>query len=174
MATRALAAIDQGGISTTANMEAVARAYAQAFEDGKLQNIEAYIDGSRMAMFKSGVTDGAVIDPDVLAAARNLSLQNDIPRGEDAIWFDNMFSAMEDATKASGAFKIFNAFPRLSWNAIDRALMLEPTGAFAQIHPRYRKIIAGEYGPAQQQQLKSFIAAGPTHNAEHGHARFER
>ena len=160
VSTRALAAIDQGGISTTANMEAVARAYVKAFEDGKLQNIEAYIDGSRMSMFKDGVITGSVTDPDVLAAARNLSLQNDIPRGDDAIFFDNIFSAMEDATKTSGAFKIFNAFPRLSWNAIDRALMLDPTGVFARIHPRYRAIIAGEYGPSQQQQLKSFIAAG--------------
>ena len=141
-------------------MESVGRAFTKAFEDGKLKDIESYIDSSRMSMFADGVRSGKVMDPDVMAAARNLSLQNPIPRGDDANFVDNIFASMEDATADSSVFKFFNPFVQLSWNAIDRAGMLEPTGFLSKMVPRYRKIIAGEYGPAQEMQLKSFMATG--------------
>ena len=156
---RALQSLDQSNITMVGNMEAMARAFVKATEDGKFTtNLKDYVDASQGTIFEDGLKTGRITDGSVLEAAKGITFQKDIPIGDDANFADNIFSAISEASNMSGVIKWYAPFVRVSYNFMDKIAMAEPSGLLTKLVPRYRKILAGELGEPLQMQLKSGIA----------------
>lgn len=156
---RALQALDQSNITMVGNMEAMARGFVKAQEDGKfISNLNDYVNASQGVIFEDGLKTGRITDGGVLEAAKGITFQKDIPIGDNANFGDNVFSAINEASNMSGVIKWYAPFVRVSYNALDKIAMMEPSGLLTKVVPRYRKIMSGELGEPLQMQLKSGIA----------------
>jgi hypothetical protein len=155
---RILTALDQSAITAVGNSEAVAQGFIKAFDDDKMDALGAYIDASTRSIFEDGIKTGRVQRGDVLEAAKQITMQADIPMGPDANLADNAFKQIELAGKNSGVIGFWNPFVRVNYGFLDKVAQMEPTGFLTNVVPRYRSIIAGEMGEAKEMQLKSGIA----------------
>lgn len=182
---RILTAVDQAAITSVGNSEAVAQGFLKAYDDDKMDALGAYIDASTRSIFEDGIKTGRVQRGEVLEAAKQITMQADIPMGNADYkvpannWTglagaargiaqgaaggaagatNTAFKQIEQAGKNSGVIGFWNPFVRVNYGFLDKVAQMEPTGFLTNLVPRYRSIIAGEMGPALEMQLKSGIA----------------
>jgi hypothetical protein len=162
---RFLLAADEMTKVLAANQVAIGRAYKEIAELGVKDkfNTDRIIQQHIKNVFRGGVKDGKIIDADVLALAKNITFQSDIPTDGNAI--DNAFLAMKGAADNSTIWKLVSPFTKVSYNILETAARYEPTGAFRVWVPRYKAILNGEMGEVAQVQLKSQIAFGRLYTA---------
>ena len=187
-AKRFLIAQDDAANVMVGHQEAVGRAFVKAYEDGvfdlkinpknlfkKGENVikqgkqlEEYVRQAMGNIFEDGITHGRLVDEGVIARAKNLTMQTDIPVGKYANPVDNFFKGLEQSSKNAFIQTFFMPFSRLSWNFLDSlgrsAYALDPTSIFGgtgiieKSVPRYKAIISGEMGVVAEMQLKSQVA----------------
>ena len=165
---RSLTALDDTIKSIHGGQIATGRAFREAAESGNvyqgLLNIKEGVHKNYAKVFEDGVRDGIIVDPEVIAAAKNITFQTAIPHSGHQI--TNAFRQVQNASDNSAIFKFFTPFVRVSYNSLDSAVRHTLVGlpGFNQIVGRgpgsYKEILAGEMGRVAQQQLKSQVAFG--------------
>ena len=169
VAARGLLAGDEWAKTIFASQVATGRAWQKAAENGVLRSgpeFRALIQNEYNDVFKGGVRGGRIDDAQVVEGAKYISLQGEIPRGEDANFIDTAFAQLEDSAKDSAFWTWVSPFTRMSYGVMEAAgrnlagSLPFGTGkkALETLIPRYKKIMAGEYGEVAKSQYVAQMA----------------
>lgn len=167
VATRALNAGDAWANTLFAGQVVGGRAWRRAAAEGVSKDsfkMKRIFHEEWEKVFGRGKEIGKIEDPDVLAGARYLTFQKDIPKNGNFV--DNAFLGLEKATKSSAWWAMFSPYTRMTYNTMEQAGRvvagsLGPPGEWLLRRiPRYDAIMRGDYGDVAQLQLKSNLAFG--------------
>ena len=174
LANRGLMAQDEWAKTINASQYATGRAWKQAAEAGwgnfrtlgnnTTPEFQSLIQDSFNEAFKDGTPRSGILDPQILEGAKRITFQRQIPTSGNQV--DKAFLALSDAAEGSMFWQWVSPFTRMSYETLEQAgIMLAgsiPMGvgrkALVELIPRYKKTLAGEFGPVAQMQLKSDMA----------------
>ena len=170
---RLLMAADEGMTVIRGAQIARGRAFQEAIQTGTFSNkkeLQRLIKVNNDKIFLEGKRTGKIVDGEVLQSARKLTFTSQINelgsdleiKGFGAVGnlVDNAFQGLEDAAKSSGYWNLVSPFTRVSYESLEAVARYDPIGFTRRLHPRYKAILAGEYGETARLQLKSNIAQG--------------
>ena len=170
---RLLMAADEGMTVIRGAQIARGRAFQEAVQTGTFSNkkeLQRLIKVNNDKIFLEGKRTGKIVDGEVLQSARKLTFTSQINelgsdleiKGWGAVGnlVDNAFQALEDKAKDSAFWNLVSPFTRVTYESLEAVARYDPIGFTRKLHPRYKAILAGDYGDTAMLQLKSNIAQG--------------
>lgn len=164
VAARALLAQDEWAKTVYAGQIAAGRAWQEAADAGwerGSKEFESLVQDHLKDVFKTDARSG-ISDPQVLEGAKRMTFQAEIPKNGNVI--DKAFKGIETAAKDNEFWGWVSPFTRVTYGTLEQGGVLlfgsVPGGkqALAELIPRYKKTLAGEFGDVAKLELEGSLA----------------